>query len=167
MNVAIPQTHGNYSTYAITLTEFIQPADERKIRQLFENLKNAWAAKDTDAFNAYFTNNSDFVNPQGIHVKKVHSKKADYKNLQKEMKNNEHLYIDIKNIRFINNDMAVVHAETAKLDEWQRDLSACRLSYSTTVLVKENKEWKITSIHNSKKEKTGFITRIGNWFKKK
>jgi len=164
MNLALSPTQSQYTTYAITLTEFIQPADERKIRTVFDNLKAAWAANDIKAFEACFTKDSDVVTANGIHHTTASIQKEKKQHLLKEMQQYRNLYFNIKTIRFINDTMAVVHAETTKTDEWQRDISGCQLSYNTTVLVKENKEWKITSIHNSRKEKQTWFAKLMRWF---
>ncbi|QEC68985.1 SgcJ/EcaC family oxidoreductase [Panacibacter ginsenosidivorans] len=161
MNLALTQTLSKYSPYAITVDEFVQSADEKKIKAVFETMQAAWENNDAKTFTACFTEDSDFVNFRGDHFKGREN------NITKHVQfKDTRLYINIKSIRFLNDEMAVVHAEGAVLEEWQQ-VSNCKLSYNTNILIKENGQWKITSFHNSRKEKQGIITRIMKWFRGK
>ena len=162
MNLTLPQTLRKYSPYAITVDDFVESADEKKIKKVFETMQSAWENKDVVTFSTCFTEDSDFVSFRGDHYKGREN------NIAKHVQfNNTRLYIDIKSIRFLNNEMAVVHAEGAVLPEWQYDISSCKLSYNTNILIKENGDWKITSFHNSRKEKAGIIERMVKWFVKR
>jgi uncharacterized protein (TIGR02246 family) len=158
MNLTIPQANNNYSLYAITLDDYIQTADDKKIRAVFETMQTAWANADATAFGSCFTEDSDFVNFRGDHFKVKENNIARHVQF-----NNTRLYIDIKSIRFLNNELAVVHAEAAALHEFETRESSCRLFYNTNILIKENGAWKITSFHNSKKKKAGIGERIVKW----
>ena len=158
MNLAIPQTLRKYSLYAITVDDYVESIDEKKIRNLFEKMQTAWEKKDAKTFGSCYTEDSDFVNFRGDHFKGKEN------NISKHVQfNNTRLYINIKSIRFLNNEMAIVHAEGKVLQEYETVTGKCKLSYTTNIMVKENGEWKITSFHNSKKEKTGIITRFIKW----
>jgi uncharacterized protein (TIGR02246 family) len=157
MNLAIPQTLRKYSLYAITVDDYVESADEKKIRNVFEAMQTAWKNNDVEKFNECFTENSDFVNFRGEHFK------VRQNNISKHVRfTNTRLYINIKSIRFLNNEMAIVHAEGKVLQEYETVSSKCKLSYTTNIMVKENGEWKITSFHKSKIEKAGIITKIIN-----
>ena len=159
MNLAIPQTLRKYSLYAITVDDYVESIDEKKIRNLFEKMQTAWEKKDAKTFGSCYTEDSDFVNFRGDHFKGKEN------NISKHVQfNNTRLYINIKSIRFLNNEMAIVHAEGKVLQEYETVTGKCKLSYTTNIMVKENGEWKITSFHNSKKEKVGIITRVVKWF---
>ena len=159
MNLAIPQTLRKYSLYAITVDDYVESIDEKKIRNLFEKMQTAWEEKDAKTFESCYTEDSDFVNFRGDHFKGKEN------NISKHVQfNNTRLYINIKSIRFLNNEMAIVHAEGKVLQEYETVTGKCKLSYTTNIMVKENGEWKITSFHNSKKEKAGIITRVVKWF---
>ncbi|MEP6844959.1 MAG: SgcJ/EcaC family oxidoreductase [Panacibacter sp.] len=161
MNLALPQKLSKYSAYAITVDEYVPSADEKKIRSVFEKMQSAWANKNTATFSECFMEDSDFVTSRGDHFK------GHENNLTKHVQsNNTRLYINIKSIRFLNNELAVVHAEGAVLHEWQQ-VNSCRLSYNTTILIKENGEWRITSFHHNTKEKKGIIERMIKWFSKR
>ena len=158
MNLAIPQTLRKYSLYAITVDDYVESIDEKKIRNLFEKMQTAWEKKDAKTFGSCYTEDSDFVNFRGDHFKGKEN------NISKHVQfNNTRLYINIKSIRFLNNEMAIVHAEGKVLQEYETVTGKCKLSYTTNIMVKENGEWKITSFHNSKKEKAGIITRFIKW----
>ena len=161
MNLAIPQTLRKYSLYAITVDDYVESPDEKKIRSVFDAMQTAWENNDAKAFGECFTEDSDFVNFRGEHFK---GRENDFsKHVQSA---NTRLYINIKSIRFLNNEMAIVHAEGKKLQEYETITSKCKLSYTTNIMVKENGEWKITSFHHSKKEKAGIISKVVSWFKK-
>jgi uncharacterized protein (TIGR02246 family) len=161
MNFAITQSLSKYSRYAITVDEFIQSADEKKIKAVFETMQTAWENNDAKTFTACFTEDSDFVSFRGDHFKGREN------NITKHVHfKDTWLYINIKSIRFLNNEMAVVHAEGAILEDWQQ-VTNCTLTYNTNILIKENGQWKITSFHNSSKEKDGIITRMMKWVRGK
>lgn len=157
MNLAIPQPLRKYSLYAITVDDYVESTDEKKIRNVFETMQKAWDNNDAKAFAECFTEDSDFVDFRGEHFK---GRENDFsKHVQSA---NTRLYINIKSIRFLNNEMAVVHAEGKKLQEYETITGKCKLSYTTNIMVKENGEWKITSFHHSKKETEGIVRRIIN-----
>ena len=157
MNLAIPQTLRKYSLYAITVDDYVESSDEKKIRSLFDTMQTAWDNNDAKAFGECFTEDSDFVSFRGEHFKGREN------NFSKHVQfNNTKLYINIKSIRFLNNEMAVVHAEGKKLQEYETLTAKCKLSYTTNIMVKENGEWKITSFHHSRKEHKGIFRRIIN-----
>jgi uncharacterized protein (TIGR02246 family) len=161
MNLALTQTLSKYSPYAITVDEFVQSADEMKIKAVFETMQSAWENNDAITFTECFTEDSDFVSLRGDHFKGKEN------NISKHVQfNSTRLYINIESIRFLNNEMAVVHAEGAVLEEWQQ-VNSCKLSYTTNILIKEDGAWKITSFHNSRKEKAGIITRMMKWVRGK
>lgn len=157
MNLAIPQTLRKYSLYAITVDDYVESADEKKIRNVFDAMQTAWENNDVKAFYDCFTEDSDFVDFRGEHFKGKEN------NFSKHVQfNNTKLYINIKSIRFLNNEMAVVHAEGKKLQQYETLTSKCKLSYTTNIMVKENGEWKITSFHHSRKENGGIFRKIIN-----
>ena len=163
MNLALPQTFGKYTAYAITLDEYIQSADEKKVIAVFETMQTSWANKDITSFDACFTEDSDFVNFRGDHYKGKHSNMHAHPRLLNGILKNTRLYMLIKSIRFLNDTMAVVHTESAILQEYETIETSCKISYNTNILIKEKGEWKITSFHISKKEKAGLGERIIKW----
>jgi len=162
MNLAIPQTLRKYSLYAITVDDYVESIDEKKIRGVFETMQTAWKNNDSKAFDECFTEDSDFVSFRGEHYKGRENNISKHVHFKKSR-----LYINIKSIRFLNNEMAIVHAEGKVLQEYETVSSKCKLSYTTNIMVKENGEWKITSFHNSKKEKTGIVIRMMKWIRGK
>ena len=69
MNLAIPQTLRRYSLYAITVDDYVESTDEKKIRAVFETMQTAWSNADAETFGSCFTEDSDFVNLRGDHYK--------------------------------------------------------------------------------------------------
>lgn len=167
MNVTLPQTLRKYAAYAITVDNYVQSADEKKIRLVFETMQKAWAESDAKTFGSCFTEDSDFVSFRGDHYKGRDSNVAAHQKLFGGALKNTSLYVNIKSTRFLNDSMAVVHAEGTVLKAFESVSGSCKLSYTTNILVKEKGEWKITSFHNSKKQKTGIVTSVMNWLKMK
>jgi uncharacterized protein (TIGR02246 family) len=163
----LPQTLRKYAPHAITVDDYVQSADEKKIRSVFETMQKAWAGSDDKTFGSCFTEDSDFVSFLGDHYKGRESNVAAHRKLFNGALKNTSLYVNIKSIRFLNEEMAVVHAEGTVLKEFESVSNSCKLSYTTNILVKEKGEWKITSFHNSKKQKTGIVTSVMNWFNKR
>ncbi|MBG9378282.1 SgcJ/EcaC family oxidoreductase [Panacibacter sp. DH6] len=159
MNLAIPPTNHTYALYAITLGDYVENAAEKQIRQVFDHMKQAWANADAASFGECFTEDSDFVSFRGEHYKGKASNIAAHEKSFSGMLKNSSLYINIKSIRFLNETMAVVHAEGTVLKEYETATN-CKLSYTTNILIKENGVWKITSFHNSKKHRKGLFSRL-------
>jgi uncharacterized protein (TIGR02246 family) len=158
MNLAVTQTLRKYSLYAITVDDYVESTDEKKIRSVFDKMQTAWENNDSEKFSECFTEDSDFVSFRGEHFKGKEN------NFSKHVhSNNTRLYINIKSIRFLNNEMAIVHAEGKKLHEYETVTGKCKLSYTTNIMVKENGEWKITSFHHSKKGKAGIVSKVMKW----
>ena len=159
MNLTLPQTNHTYALYAITVDDYVERTDEKQIRKLFDTMKQAWEDADAAAFGACFTEDSDFVSFRGEHYKgKASNITAHEKSFNSTLKNTR-LYINIKSIRFLNETMAVVHAEGTVLKEFETPTN-CNLKYATNMLIKEQGTWKITSFHNSQKKKPGFFSRL-------
>ena len=62
---------------------------------------------------------------------------------------------DIQKIKFISDEVAVVHCLTGIKAQWQRVVSKNKIN--TNVVVKQNGEWKISAFHNTQIKKPGLV----------
>src|SRR4051812_26697142 len=66
--VVLPQSAKLYSVYPITIEEYTQSEDERKIRKVFEDLSGAWNIGDAKQFSSLFTEDCDYITFRGDHL---------------------------------------------------------------------------------------------------
>ena len=164
MNLALPLTENYYSAYPVTVAGYTQSADERKIRKVFENLAEAWNNRDAKLFASYFTEDSDYVTFRGDHLQGRKNNEDIHADLFKTFPKNTSLSGEVRKIRFIDTNTAIVHCRGSVRSIWSAGTSKSKLN--TNVLVKENGEWKITAFHNSVIKKPGILESIFSFFMK-
>ena len=70
---------------------------------------------------------------------------------------------EVKKIKFISKDVAVVHCLGLVKSKWS---GSAKNKLNTNVLVKTNGEWKIAAFHNCKIKKLGIVERVLSFFMK-
>lgn len=138
--------------------------DEQDIHAVFNRLRLAWNEHNGQAFGDCFTAEADYVTFSGEHIKgrqaigDVHQKLFEGILRGSEMAEGGSI-----SIRFINNDMAIVHCIGAIRLRWQKKAPKNRDSINTNVLLKEKDGWKIAAFHNCRIQPPNFIQK---WFMK-
>ena len=123
-------------------------ADEAAIRQVIQQVQDAWNAHDGKAFAAPFAPNADYVNVRGLHAKgreaieKGHT--AIFSTIYKESRN----IGTIKSIRFLRPDVAVVHAEW-NLEYRAGEETRKGHAMNTMVVTKDSGRWSIAAFQNT------------------
>lgn len=123
-------------------------ADEAAIRQIVQQVQDAWNAHDGKAFAAPFAADADYVVVSGMYIKGREAIEQGhtqiFSTLYKESKN----AATVKSVRFLRPDVAVAHVE------WNLEFLAGgetkkAQAINTMVLTKEGGKWGIAAFHNT------------------
>lgn len=124
--------------------------DEKAIRELFAELLAAWTAGDAERYGACFTEDSDYVSFDGARAEGRAPMVANHDKLFRGVLRGSALVGDLESIRFVTDDVAIVHATGSVLMPWRRRLPERRLSRQTLVAVKTADGWRFAALHNSR-----------------
>ncbi|KQL54393.1 hypothetical protein AN964_13395 [Heyndrickxia shackletonii] len=135
--------------------------EEEKINELFNEMFSAWSSGDGKAFANCFTEEVDYVTFFGQHLKGKKEVEISHQNLFNGILKGSQMQGRITSIRFINENIAIVHCIGNTKMPKQKDYPKNRESINTNVLVKQNEEWKISAFHNCRIKEPNFIIK---WF---
>lgn len=90
-----------------------QDADETAIRQLIRRQQNGWASGDPTLYADVFTTEADYVTFLGSHHQGRDAIAASYAPLFRKLLQGSRLTLEIKQVRFLTPDVALIHADAA------------------------------------------------------
>ncbi|HET7578129.1 MAG TPA: SgcJ/EcaC family oxidoreductase [Bacillales bacterium] len=134
--------------------------DEQYLRNLFQAMSTAWNNGDGEAFGTCFTEDCDYVTFNGQHLEGRKAVAEVHQQLFDGVLRGSTMNHDIKDIRFLNSDTAIVHVVGAVKLRWQKSTPKGRDSINTNVAVKRNGVWKITAFHNCRIKGPNWIQKI-------
>jgi uncharacterized protein (TIGR02246 family) len=114
--------------------------DETAIRSLLTRLHDAWARGDGAAYAQCFTEQSDYITFNGMHLRGRTENTALHSTLFRGVLKGTKLSAEIKSIELLSSGTALVHTEG----------SGRKKSHQTYVLVKSGGEWLIRSFQNTR-----------------
>lgn len=124
--------------------------DETDIKALKKQQETAWNKHDWKAFSSYFTDDATLINFIGQFWKSRNDIIAHLKELNDCCLSPTSLKFDVKNIRFLTPDIAVVYTEETLFADKDYDVPFHQykkgdIDYKmlTDIFVKQNNEWKI------------------------
>jgi uncharacterized protein (TIGR02246 family) len=122
--------------------------DEAAIRQVVQQVQDAWNAHDGKAFAAPFAADADYVVVNGMKIKGRDDIEKGHTAIFTTIYKDSHNVGTVKGIRFIRPDVAVVHVE------WNLEFRAggeTRKGHAinTMVMTKDNGKWSIAAFHNT------------------
>lgn len=125
----------------------------REVQTLFAGLSDAWKNGDGAAFADWCTDDVDFINLLGIHVRgrravvEIHEKifLGPYKDSTVEF--------NIESVRRISPDAVLVIAPS-RIDAPSGPVKGIILSIASVLLVREGDQWKMANFHNTRREAT-------------
>lgn len=136
-------------------------ADEILIRQLFENTAKAWDKGDSKLYASYFTDDCDYITFSGDHIRGQQFIAETHQQLfDSFIMKGSALKHQVKNIRFLSDDIAVVHIIGAVKLRFQKKAPHGRQSINTNIVYKQSGLWKITAFHNCRIKKPTIIQNI-------
>lgn len=125
--------------------------DEAAIRAVIDQLPRAWAAGDGEAFASVFAEDADFTVWNGIFEKGRGEIAAGHQQIFDTFYKDTKLGVEIRSVRFLREDVAVVHAE-GRVFKGEEDYAAAPLAVPVCVLVKDEGRWRIAVFHNTRVE---------------
>ncbi|WP_291909108.1 SgcJ/EcaC family oxidoreductase [Chitinophaga sp. CB10] len=135
--------------------------DEQLIRAKAASMKLMFQAPTRELFESLFTTDCDYVTFMGQHLRgidenlKVHQQLAGTWFFR-----GAELVSEIKQVKFMRPDVAVVIAEGAIKFRWQKSVKRDRLSINTNVFVKQDGDWKLASFQNTRIQRPGLMQRL-------
>ena len=123
-------------------------ADKDAIQEIAASFAAAWNRHDMRAFSELCTEDADFVVITGKHLKGREEIFAYHDDLHKGIFQNRALSAELKDLRFIQPDVAIGHLAFQGRDtsgDARRNTSA----FATIVVVKLDSQWLIAAFHNS------------------
>lgn len=130
------------------------------IRGLIETLTEAWNEGDGTAYAEPFTKNADYIVYDGSHLTGREAIAKRHQQLFDTLLDGSKLMSQIENIRFVSEDVAVVHAAGGVQLRWQTRLPAKRDSIQTFVAVNQGDTWRFTAFQNTR-------IQSQSWFQKR
>ncbi|NEW26345.1 SgcJ/EcaC family oxidoreductase [Nocardia cyriacigeorgica] len=125
-------------------------ADDTAILALFGDFKQAWTDNDAAAFGALFTEDSDYVSYDGTRASGRAEHQRNHDKLFRGVLAGSALVGEVESIRYVTEDVAILHGTGSVLMPWRSRLPRRRLSRQTVVLVRTPVGWRITAIHNGR-----------------
>lgn len=93
-------------------------ADEAAIQTLFAHLMDCWNRGDGNAYGALFEENADYVAFNGSHTKGREAIAAQHQQLFETFLKGTRLRGQVKNLRFLSPNIALLHAIGGTLMSW-------------------------------------------------
>ena len=135
--------------------------DEQLIRAKVDSMKLMFQEPSQELFETLFTKDCDYITFMGQHIKGIDENLAVHQQLASTwLFKSAELISEIKQIKFLSADVAVVIAEGAIKLRWQKSVKRNRLSINTNVFVKTDGEWKLASFQNTRVKRLGLMQRV-------
>ncbi|HKY03263.1 MAG TPA: SgcJ/EcaC family oxidoreductase, partial [Blastocatellia bacterium] len=128
-------------------------ADEAEIRSLVTQLQEAWNKGDGKAFAEPFAEDADYVVVNGMYVKGRTVIGQGHQRIFDTIYKNSHNTGTVERIRFLRDDVAVVHVEWL-LKRTENGAAREARARATLVVTKDKGRWSIAAFHNTPIEGT-------------
>lgn len=127
-----------------------QTIDESAIRALYQRLMDGWNAGSAEAFADVFTEDGDLVGFDGMHFKGRKEIAAFHQPLFDKWLKGTRLVGEVKDIRFLGPDAAVLHAVGGTIMPGKTVPAPERDSIQTLVAAKSGDEWHFVAFQNTR-----------------
>ena len=125
-------------------------ADEAAVRALYQQLMDGWNQGSGDAFAAVFTEDGDLVAFDGTHFKGREEIAPFHQELFYKWMKGSRLAGHAKDVRFLNPDVALMHALGSTVMRGKSEPSPERDSIQTLVAVRQGEEWRLAAFQNTR-----------------
>src|SRR5437870_1995208 len=136
------------------ITPIRSPGAESKIEAVLAALQDSWNRHDMAAFAALFSQDADFVNVVGMHLRGRAAIEAQHVAIHKTVFRNSQLRTLGQSVRFLTPQVAVAHVDwqmtghdMSHVKDWS--LPEVRKGVLTAVLLFEGDTWRIDALHNT------------------
>jgi uncharacterized protein (TIGR02246 family) len=123
--------------------------DEAGIKALVANLANAWTKGDAKVWGEQFAEDADFTVWTGTYVKGRDAITRGHEELFKTIYPGTKQRLDVRSIRFLRNDVAVVHVEGYVVKK-EEEFPSTPQVVPVLILTKEKGQWKIAVFQNTR-----------------
>jgi uncharacterized protein (TIGR02246 family) len=131
-------------------TTTLNQTDEAKIRALFDDLLADWGRGDGEAYGSRFTEDAAYVAFDGTYTRGREEISASHQELFDRFLKGTQLTGRVLSVKFLNPDVALVHATGRTIMRGKSRPSPERDSIQTLVAVREGDEWRFAAFHNSR-----------------
>ncbi len=122
----------------------VSTSDEAAVREIVEQVRDGWNAGDGDAFAAPFADDADYVIINGVYIKGQPIIASGHQQIFDTVYKNSHSTATIKSVRFLRDDVALVHVQWHLIFQQGEHRST-----STMVMTKEDGQWRIAAFQNT------------------
>ena len=124
-------------------------ADEKALRDLFQKMQDGWNQGDGQAFAASFTEDADYIVWNGIYLKGRQAIAAGHQQLFETRFRGSRLQGFVKHIRFLSDDIALVHLHGRPQIPDQAVPAPEQYSIQTLIGIRQGDGWRFTSFQNT------------------
>jgi uncharacterized protein (TIGR02246 family) len=124
--------------------------DDEQLTVLFEQMCQAWTDGDAQAYGACFTLDSDYVSFDGTRAAGREPMVQAHDRLFRGVLTGSSLVGEIESIRYLGDEVALVHATGSVLVAWRSTLPRRRLSRQTLVATRTSGGWRFAALHNTR-----------------
>ncbi|HKX14918.1 MAG TPA: SgcJ/EcaC family oxidoreductase [Propionibacteriaceae bacterium] len=136
--------------YEATADQGVRPTDDQELKTLFQRLCQAWTDGNAAAYGACFTADCDYVSFDGTRARGREQVVEPHDKLFRGVLFGTALVGDVESIRYIADDVALLHGNGSVLVAWRSQLPKRRLTLNTMVAVRGPEGWRFTAIHNGR-----------------
>jgi uncharacterized protein (TIGR02246 family) len=130
--------------------ETTNPADEAAVHDLYQQLLDGWNRGSGEAFAAVFTEDGDLVAFDGTHFKGRKEIAPFHQQLFDKWMKGTCLVGQVKDVRFVGPDVALVHAVGGTVIPGKTEPSPERNSIQTLVATRQGGEWRLAAFQNTR-----------------
>lgn len=131
------------------------PADEEAVRELYQQLVAGWNQGSGAAFAAAFTEDGDLVAFDGTHFKGRQEIASFHQQLFDKWMKGSRLVGQVEDMRFLNPDVALMHAVGSTVMRGKAGPSPERDSIQTLVAIRQGGEWRLAALQNTRVRRMG------------
>ncbi len=124
--------------------------DEAAVRALYQELMDGWNQGSGAAFAAVFTEDGDLIGFDGTHFKGRQEIAPFHQQLFDKWMKGARLVGQVKDVRFLSPDVAVMHAVGSTVMPGKTESSLERDSIQTLVATRQGGEWRLAAFQNTR-----------------
>ncbi len=138
-----------------------EAASREAIVDLTRRMEHAWNTADGNAYAGSFTADCDYVAFDGTHLRGRDANARHHQLLFDSVLRNTRLVFEGQPaVRFVADDVAVVHTMGSVLFPWQSRVTPKRRSNQTLVAVRQPEGWRVAAFHNTRYRPTTLPTGL-------
>jgi uncharacterized protein (TIGR02246 family) len=139
------------------------PTDETAVRDLYQELMDAWNKGSGDAFAAVFTQDGDLVAFDGTHFKGREEIAPFHQELFDKWLKGTRLVGRVEDVRFLSPEVALMHAVGSTVMRGKSEPSPERDSIQTLVAVRRDGEWRLAAFQNTRVRRMRNVASFLAW----